>query len=386
MSSLADLRPGDIGFGPLNGAGAKLLVDAGQLMLGEGFRVGRLNIEHVFVVTGVSPGLIPLDENWPHSATMPIVTAIEAMPSGAREIGISDRWTPEYVYVRLPEDYPGQGEDAAAIARAMIGTPYSWLSYVALAAWKFGRKPPRAAGPGMAKLEAWIDRRRPEQIIDKPTGVVAAVALPREAICSVLADQAWALTGKQVMPEGTQRQASRQALWPGISVRRSARGGSGYGRVEFRHLRRRRRSSRVRGAGPRGRHEVLSRGRRNRVSQLGPAAAVDRLADQAYRRCDLVTITEWFMIGVLVLAVVLVCVAAGAYYGKRPQYPPIGSVRGSIEAEPDSRYRPHAHSEDVGGSTVRLAKFPARIFPDGSQPQQMNGSDSMAWKARNQKN
>lgn len=218
MSTLADLRPGDIGFGPLSGA-AKLAM-WGQFILGEGFSVGALNIGHVFIVTD-SPG----------DGTVQVV---EAMPGGARSVwfepsgnGINyDRWTPAYAYVRLPEDYPGQADDAAAIARAMIGTPYSFASYAALAAWRLGIKTPR--------LEQWINRRKPP--IEMPTNLpVLAVRnepveikLPCEAICSVLADQAWSLTGKSVM-QGVAHQCvtpgalagrllsypGAQWLWPG---------------------------------------------------------------------------------------------------------------------------------------------------------------------------
>jgi hypothetical protein len=179
MGDLSQLRPGDIGFGPIHGP-AGGLVKAGQLMLGEGFQVGKLIIEHAFVIIPCSKG--------------GDVHAVEAMPSGAREvISMANRWTPRYAYARLPEDYPGQGLDAAAIARAMIGTPYSWASYAALAAWRFGWKTPR--------LERWISRTYPGHSKGWPE-----IDLPREAICSVLADQAWALTGKQVMPKGTPHQ------------------------------------------------------------------------------------------------------------------------------------------------------------------------------------
>jgi len=196
MTSIADLKPGMIGFGPIHG-GAGLLVNAGQLLLGEGFHVGELDIRHVFVVTEAGRPNPPYRDglgNFPPQA-------VEAMPSGARRVSIGDRWTPEYAYVQLPEDYPGQGEDAAAIARAMVGTPYSFASYAALAAWRFGWKTPR--------LEKWINRRKPVQVIDLPDGDSAPhqeTELPCEAICSVLADQAWALTGKQVMPKGTPHQ------------------------------------------------------------------------------------------------------------------------------------------------------------------------------------
>jgi hypothetical protein len=201
MSSLADLRPGDIGFGPIHG-GAGLLVSAGQLLLGEGFRVGDLDIRHVFVVTGnlatEKPALW-----WGEGPT-----AVEAMPGGAREVALGDdRWTDQYAYVRLPEDYPGQARDAAAIARAMIGTPYSFASYAALAAWRFGIKAKR--------LETWIDRRKPPIPFEgngthRDNGTDGFVSLPYEAICSVLADQAWSLTGKKIM-EGV----AHQCVTPG---------------------------------------------------------------------------------------------------------------------------------------------------------------------------
>lgn len=203
MSSISDLRPGDIGFGPLNSRGAKLLVDAGQLMLGEGFRVGRLNIEHVFVVTDAEDPTV--GDYWQPRA-------VEAMPSGAREVGIGGRFTPEYAYVRLPEDYPGQAQDAAAIARAMIGTPYSFASYGALALWKFGLKTPR--------LERWIDRRKPPVPFEgngtfRDNGTNGFVSLPAEAICSVLADQAWSLTGKKIM-----QGVAHQCVTPGALAQR----------------------------------------------------------------------------------------------------------------------------------------------------------------------
>ncbi len=185
--TIADLRPGCIGFGPIAG-GAGLLVSAGQLLLGEGFRVGDLDIRHVFVVVSNDHVVDVGPEPW----------AVEAEPGGAQRTMIRDRWTSAYAYARLPEDYPGQADDAAAIARAMIGTPYSFASYAALAAWKFGIKTPR--------LEAWINRREPAEMLAgmhkaSPGAALGSlrVELPHEAICSVLADQAWSLTGKKIM-------------------------------------------------------------------------------------------------------------------------------------------------------------------------------------------
>lgn len=226
MSTISDLRPGMIGFGPISGlTGAGIF--RGQWLLGEAVMIGKLKVDHVFVVTRGDPG----------GRSFGIV---EAMPSGARgNIVGGNRWNAEYAYVQLPEDYPGQSEDAAAIARAMIGTPYSFASYAALAAWRFRLAQGHEAKDGTyvpSRIERWIDRRKPPIPFEgngthADNGTNGFISLPREAICSVLADQAWALTGKQVMPHGTPHQCvtpaalarallmkpSTQWLWPGES-------------------------------------------------------------------------------------------------------------------------------------------------------------------------
>ena len=240
-TTLADLRPGDIGFGPIKG-GAGLLVGLGQAALLEGFRVGRLSIRHVFVVSS-GPGPMLSGANAPFGPLLAhgnggmyqeMPKAVEAMPSGAREVHIGNRWTSDYAYVRLPEDYASQAEDAAAIARAMIGTPYSFASYAALAYWRFtalfmrkvlGSTTWRGQDrPGMGnKLEAWIDRRKPFTPVPGFQGKPDAIgvhmentqmALPCEAICSVLADQAWSLTGKKIM-----QGVAHQCVTPGALAR-----------------------------------------------------------------------------------------------------------------------------------------------------------------------
>lgn len=192
MKDLRDLRPGDIMFGPIGGA-VGLGVGLGQLILGEGFRLGTLSIRHVGIVTEAArldpmatPAAIERQDWLP-----PLL--VQAMPDGAERIIMTpeQHWTNRHAYVRLPEDYPGQAEDAAALARLMVqeGVRYSWASYAALAAWKFGWR--------TDKLGRWIDRRKES---------TSGVRLPREAICSVLVDQAWTLAGKQVMPAGTHPQ------------------------------------------------------------------------------------------------------------------------------------------------------------------------------------
>lgn len=208
INSLADLRPGDIMFGPIGGpVGA--LVGVGQLILGEGFRMGKMSIRHVGVVVegnDLTPG-----------GRAPRL--VQAMPSGAEEIPMreSTHWTPRHAYARLPEDYPGQAQDAAAIARAMIGTPYSFASYAALALWRAGLKAER--------LEKWIDRRRPDGYVIERSArggaipsslpVQSEIFLPREAICSVLVDQTWTLAGKKVM-----HGVARQCVTPGALATR----------------------------------------------------------------------------------------------------------------------------------------------------------------------
>ena len=228
IEKLEDLRPGDLMFGPIGGL-VGVGVGLGQLALGEAFRMGKLSVRHVGIVVEAGrtlpPGTIrdrttgtyygPNEHGAQPRADLfrgeyetydtGVITAprlVQAMPHGAEEIEMryGTHWTPRHAYIRLPEDYPGQAEDAAAIARLMVreGVAYSFTSYAALALWHWGVKTPR--------LEAWIGRRRPANpdagYVSARTGVRLVPRLPVEAICSVLADQSWSLAGKRVM-EGT---------------------------------------------------------------------------------------------------------------------------------------------------------------------------------------
>lgn len=200
IDGLADLRPGDIMLGPIGGLVPGLFpVALGQFVLGEVFTAGGLSVRHAGVVVEGSRRRGPAVPGFPGGKPARGPLLVEAMPSGARlvELRHDTHWTRKHAYVRLPEDHPGQADDAAAIARAMVGTPYSFASYAALAAWRFGIRPER--------LEKWIGRRHGTQPT-LPTGGPALAPLPREAICSVLVDQAWTLAGKQVMPHGTRPQ------------------------------------------------------------------------------------------------------------------------------------------------------------------------------------
>lgn len=209
IESLAGVQPGDLYFGPIGGA-VGIGVGIGQATLGEGWSVGPLKIRHVgIVVEAVSPGEIP--EGAYTYVGGPVRDAarewraprmVQAMPRGAEEIEMTPEkhWTEKCAYVRLAEDYAGQALDAAAIARLMVaeGVAYSFASYAALALWRWGLETPR--------LESWIDRRG-ERVPFQPPGIDSGawdgdppqLRLPREAICSVLVDQAWTLAGKSVM-------------------------------------------------------------------------------------------------------------------------------------------------------------------------------------------
>lgn len=210
INRLEDVRPGDIMLGPIGGL-VGLGVGLGQLALGEAFRAGRTSIRHAGIVVEASR-TEPPSEEWPTGViTKPRL--VQAMPHGAEEVGMmyETHWTPRHAYVRLLEDYPGQAEDAAAIARLMVteGVAYSPASYLALAAYRWGYEAPR--------LTEWIGRRRPE-ILDVAShqpvllarGEPVEVQLPMEAICSVLVDQAWSLAGKRVMVG-----VAHQAVTPG---------------------------------------------------------------------------------------------------------------------------------------------------------------------------
>jgi hypothetical protein len=207
IKRLEDVRPGDLFLGPIGGW-AGVGVRIGELAVDGGWRVGPLDVRHIGIVTEASM-ILPAGSVH-HGQVYPtgVITAprmVQAMPGGAEEIDLTydTHWTPRTAFARIPEDFPGQAQAAATVARAMIGIPYSPLSYAALSAYRLGYKAPH--------LTEWIGRRQePRPLpVAGPSGALAypwMVSLPVEAICSVLADQAWSLVGKRVMV-GTAPQA-----------------------------------------------------------------------------------------------------------------------------------------------------------------------------------
>lgn len=185
INSLEDLRPGDIMIAGQSGAVSQLGIYGGEFLLGEEFMIGALIAGHAAIV-------------------VPGNQLVEAMPQGARIRAItSNDWTPQQIFFRLPEDYPGQALDAATVAVAMIGTPYSIFSYLYLAAWRFRLR--------TTWLKNRINRRRPNTRVALPSGRMSVDDLPVEMICSVLAEQAWTLTGKTVV-----RGTVPQVVSPGL--------------------------------------------------------------------------------------------------------------------------------------------------------------------------
>jgi hypothetical protein len=208
ITRLEDVRPGDFYLGPIGGwVGAG--VSAGELLVDGGFRVGPLDVRHIGIVVEASEQRPPMTIYRDQLFETGVIAAprlAQAMPGGAEIVDMTynQHWTSRCAYARLPEDYLGQAEDAAAIARLMVqqGVGYSYGSYPALAAWHWGMSTPR--------LEKWIGRRREPISIpckcEDPNTDHLEVALPIEAICSVFADQAWSLTGKKIFEDGRPHQ------------------------------------------------------------------------------------------------------------------------------------------------------------------------------------
>lgn len=214
IKSLQDLRPGDLYLGPIGGP-LGVAIRAAQVIVDGGWRVGPIRIEHVGIVVEAGQneaggdyirGALRREGNaFLRAEPVRAPRMVQAMPHGAEEIELTpeQHWTSKCAYARIPEDYSGQAEDAAAIARLMVerDVAYSFASYAALALYRWGYRAPRLTN----WIGRWQDYNGPSQL---PSGAIMSGGgrLPREAICSVLADQCWSLAGKRVM-ENTAPQA-----------------------------------------------------------------------------------------------------------------------------------------------------------------------------------
>jgi hypothetical protein len=174
IASAADLRVGDLGFTSITGrVGAGVLAGQTSIDLAALLRGRRVEnagwLTHAYIVIAVGDG-------WAEVA--------EAMPAGARRVMLTgtDRTGPGHAYVRLPDDAgpPGWQYAAAHAAERMIGTPYGFAQYAALAALTLtGGDAADARGP----LARYVNRRDP------------VTGLPVQVICSQYDDEALRLAG-----------------------------------------------------------------------------------------------------------------------------------------------------------------------------------------------
>jgi hypothetical protein len=140
--------PGDIGLVRMRGAEGRL-VRVGQWLAGGGYA----DFEHAFVYLGGGE-------------------LVEAEPKGARISALGEYVPASIVWLRCPDQYR---EAVAAAARGMVGVPYSWLDYFAIAAHRF-----RLPVPG---LRGYINATGHE-------------------MCSQLADRAALLAGWHLFADG----------------------------------------------------------------------------------------------------------------------------------------------------------------------------------------
>lgn len=199
VSCVEDLRVGDLGFASIKGrVGAGVLagqtcIDLAALLRGRPVENAGW-ITHAFIVVAT-----------PGDGTAEIV---EAMPSGARRVwtetagaGLNAcRIGPGFAYVRLPAAAGPIGwmSATADAALAMVGTPYGFAQYAALAALTLsGGEWASRTGP----LARYVDRRRPD-------------GRPEQVICSQLVDEALRVAGVHLFDDGRPAQyVTPGALW-----------------------------------------------------------------------------------------------------------------------------------------------------------------------------
>jgi hypothetical protein len=187
VRTVADLQPGDLGFTSIAGrAGAGVLAGQTAIDVAALLRARRAEnagwITHAYIVTTTGRHL---------TSGAPWAEIVEAVPAGARRVLLTgaDRTGHGYAYVRLGGDAGPAGWQtrAGAAAGRMVGTPYGWGQYAAIAGLTLsGGAAADACGP----LARYVNRR------DAGTG------LPVQVICSQLADEALRLAGVALFVDG----------------------------------------------------------------------------------------------------------------------------------------------------------------------------------------
>ena len=161
VGSVEDLCVGDVGFTSIQGVsgaavlGGQTAIDVAALLRGRRTETAGW-LTHAFLV--VDGGYV------------------EAMPSGAQMVwpGVGyERIGQGFVYARLPEN-------VLRDAKKLVGTPYGWAQYAAIAA---------------LTLRGGV--------VAKPTGVLARyVARSPAMICSQLVDEAYRRAGIHLFADG----------------------------------------------------------------------------------------------------------------------------------------------------------------------------------------
>src|SRR5690606_6666249 len=179
LTTVADLQVGEIGLSSIKGlVGTCVLTGQAAIDVAALLRGRRAEnagwLTHSYIVTKAEP-----DGR---------VRIVEAMPQGARSVVLvnKDRLTSGFVWVRLPDDAgpPGWQSMAATAATQMVGTPYGWGQYLALAAMTLtGARP-------TGWLARFVGLRHP------------TTGLPVQVICSQLVDEALRLAGVHVFTDG----------------------------------------------------------------------------------------------------------------------------------------------------------------------------------------
>lgn len=165
---LEDLLPGDVGFSTIGGRLGR------HISIGQSLLRDECIFTHAYLI---------LEDGF----------CVEAMPRGARIVPITGddrmppRWGPQFAYGRIPLSAPqraaitvlarhGTTSARGRFTRALVGRPYAFIDYLALALWEWGI-------PGGAPL-----RRR--------------IARSDTLICSQLVDFAWSTVGYQLFDDG----------------------------------------------------------------------------------------------------------------------------------------------------------------------------------------
>jgi hypothetical protein len=183
MISLADLRPGDIGFGTIHGFAGDWIVGPGQIAVAPWkhqltWRTWWRTRHAVMVTQAADADFTVMARPDGTAATHGRGPSIaQAMPHGMEEIEAgAEHWTAEWTYIRPRWLYPEQPDTAVWNTRQLVSRkiPYNWLDYAAIAAHRLHLPVPH---------------------LDRYVSAVDAAGYPLRAICSQAVDACLTMAG-----------------------------------------------------------------------------------------------------------------------------------------------------------------------------------------------